>query len=114
MIVFKNKILPLKGFKCLNLCGFILIRSDASPIRPQDYNHEAIHTAQMKEIFYVPFYIWYILEYIMRLFQYSFDAMQAYRNISFEREAYDNQDNLDYLYNRPKFMWIHYLWSEIQ
>lgn len=111
MIMIKNKILPPKGFKCLNLCGIILMRSDTSPMRPQDYNHEDIHTAQMKEFLYVPFYIWYILEYIVRLFQYFFDTKWAYRNISFEREAYDNQNDLDYLHNRSMFAWIHYLWS---
>ena len=33
----------------------------------------------------------------------------AYRNISFEREAYANQRNLNYLKERPLYAWRHYM-----
>jgi hypothetical protein len=40
----------------------------------------------MKEILYIPFYLWYGVEWLIKLFYKG----NAYRNLSFEREAYDN------------------------
>ena len=48
------------------------------------------HTAQMKEMLYIFFYLWYVVEWIIRLFMKG----NAYRNISFEREAYSNEDDI--------------------
>lgn len=50
----------------------------------------------MIELGFVFFYILYIGEWIINLFKYS-SSHEAYRNISFEKEAYANQDNLAYL-----------------
>lgn len=56
----------------------------------------------MKELLYIPFYIIYLLEWLIRLFLPG----NAYRNISFEKESYNNEYNFDYLKNRKKFaMW---------
>lgn len=49
-------------------------------------NHELIHTAQMKELLYIPFYLWYVFEWLVRL--------AIYRNA---REAYDKQAYFDYI-----------------
>ena len=68
-------------------------------MRERDYNHEAIHTKQMKELLYVPFYILYILEWLYRLTQKG----NAYKNVSFEKEAYDNENDMDYLNKREYF-----------
>lgn len=83
MKVIYNKIIPLKGYKCINLFGVLFVRKGCT-MRESDYNHEAIHTKQMKELLYVPFYILYLLEWFYRLTQKG----NAYRNISFEKEAY--------------------------
>ena len=37
------------------------------------------------------------------------DTKLAYKNISFEREAYQNQSNLDYLSNRKHYSWFSYI-----
>ncbi len=97
-----NNILPPKGFLCINLFGILFCRRQLNSI---DINHELIHTAQMKEMLYVFFYIWYVIEWFIKLFIYQ-DSNSAYRNISFEREAYENQDNLDYLKTRKHYGWI--------
>ena len=34
------------------------------------------------------------------------DTKLAYKNISFEREAYQNQNDLDYLSNRKHYSWL--------
>lgn len=98
MKIIKNKIIPFKGFKAINLFGFLFVRGNAV-ISEKDLRHEEIHTRQMKEMLYIFFYIWYALEWLVRLVQ-VFDAHLAYRLISFEREAYDNETNPDYLRDR--------------
>ncbi|MDY3481526.1 hypothetical protein PG585_10930, partial [Riemerella anatipestifer] len=47
----------------------------------------------------LPFFVWYGLNYLWNLFRYK-NHRQAYRNIIFEREAYENQNDLEYLKNR--------------
>ena len=50
----------------------------------------------------------YGLEFLVRLFQYKNWAL-AYRNISFEREAYRKEKDLDYLKTRPLFNFIKFI-----
>mgnify|MGYP000002881445 FL=1 len=66
-------------------------------------NHETIHIKQQEEMLIIPFYIWYVTEWFIKLFFYG---KKAYYNISFEREAYDNDDNLSYLSGRKHYAWI--------
>ena len=102
MKVILNKWIPVKGFKCINLFGILFVREDCPNMDRYDLNHEAIHTSQMKELAYIFFYIIYVLEWLVRLFK----SGNAYRNISFEQEAYKNQNNLEYLEHRKLFaMW---------
>lgn len=68
MKVIYNKIIPFKGYKCINLFGVLFVRKGCT-MSKSDYNHEAIHTKQMKELLYVPFYILYLLEWLYRLIQ---------------------------------------------
>lgn len=95
-----NNIIPFKGFLAINLFGFIFTRRKLSD---KDINHENIHTAQMKELLYIGFYIIYFLEWLYKvLFKYPF-SHKAYRDISFEKEAYKNESNLLYLDNRKRY-----------
>lgn len=103
MILVKNNIIPFSGYKAINLFGIIFYKGNYPSKRV--INHEAIHTAQMKELLYIFFYIWYGIEYFIRLFQHG----DEYRSISFEREAYDNDDNLEYLKTRKKYAWFKYV-----
>jgi len=63
-------------------------------------NHERIHLRQQAELLLFPFYIWYVTEYCINRLRYK-DAKTAYRNISFEREAYTCEADMGYLRNRP-------------
>lgn len=104
-MVVKCRFIP-KGI-CVNLFGSYWAR-DISWIDKYVINHERIHTAQQRELLFVPFYILYVIEWMVRLVQFR-NRHDAYMNISFEREAYANGDNLDYLPNRKLFAWRHYL-----
>ena len=101
MIVIPNNILPLPGFYSINLFGVIFVRKEViETLEEEDYNHELIHTAQMKELLYIFFYVIYALEWIYRLI---FHNKTAYTGISFEREAYEHDQDLNYLDTRKHF-----------
>ena len=68
-------------------------------------NHESIHIKQQEEMLVIPFYLWYVLEWVIKIPIYK-SAKEAYYNISFEREAYDHDDNLSYLSSRKHYAWI--------
>ncbi len=59
----------------------------------------------MKEMLYVFFYLWYLIEWLIRLFGKG----NAYRNISFEKEAYLHDHNRNYLNERKPYDWLKYL-----
>lgn len=99
MKVIYNKYIPFKPYRAINLLGVVFARHDCGKLNRIDLNHEAIHSAQIREMLILPFYTLYLLEWFVRLLQYL-DFYKAYRNISFEREAYDNERNLAYLETR--------------
>lgn len=107
MKIIYNNIIPFNGFKAMNLCGILFARK-GSIIDKKIINHETIHSKQIFECLIIFFYLWYIIEYIIRLFQYK-NTHTAYRNISFEREAYSNENDFNYLENRKLFSFFHYL-----
>lgn len=99
MRVIHNKWIPFKGFKAINLFGICFVRKPHK-MTPHDYNHENIHTAQMRELGYIFFYILYFVEWLYRV---VFHTSTAYRGISFEREAFEHQYDYDYLEHRERF-----------
>lgn len=102
MKIIYNTIIPFKGFLAINLFGILFVRGTYRDVNVRLLNHERIHTAQMKELGYILFYVLYLLEWLYRLTRKG----DAYRNISFEREAYENQDNPQYLPSRKRWaMW---------
>ncbi|MCM1292357.1 MAG: hypothetical protein NC111_02945 [Bacteroides sp.] len=79
----------------VNLFGTFWVHDNRN-LSPQMINHERIHTAQMRELLFIPFYIIYFLEWLMRLIQHR-NWFKAYKAISFEKEAYTHGDDLTYL-----------------
>lgn len=101
MKVIYNNILPPFGFIDVNLFGVIFVNNKLKEyFDDTSRQHAMIHTAQMKELLYVGFYILYFLEWI---WQIIIPPRGAYRHISFEREAYSHESDPDYLYNRKHF-----------
>lgn len=102
-----SRIIPFKGFYAINLFGTYVIRKEyeGEPIRESTLNHEAIHTAQMKEMGYIFFYIWYFIEWLIRLI---INGRYAYYMLSFEQEARDNQYDKEYLTIREQYRWFKY------
>ena len=112
MRVVRNNIIPFKGFQAVNLFGVLFVRKDRVFASEEEYQttlrHEAIHTKQMQELGYLPFYLLYAIEWLVRWAVYK-DATRAYFNISFEREAYANQDKLDYNKGRKRYVFLRYI-----
>ena len=91
---------------------FIFARKAYKPIGKRTINHESIHLKQQIELLVLPFFLWYGVEWIVRLIQYK-NLKEAYRNISFEREAYNNEGDEGYLDGiREPFEFLHYLRKE--
>lgn len=102
MKIVYNRFIPFKGFLAINLFGILFVRGTWRDVTAKVLNHEKIHTAQMRELGYLPFYLLYFFEWLIRLLGRG----NAYRNISFEREAYENEADLEYLSSRRKWaMW---------
>lgn len=97
-----------KGFSGITVYPFIFARGNYLRTHKTFVNHEKIHLRQQIELLILPFFIWYVLEFSVRLIQFR-NRKKAYRNISFEREAYANESNPDYLTNRKFFSFFNYL-----
>lgn len=106
MKIIYNKFIPFKPFTAINLFGFVFARKEYKPLYERTLNHERIHTEQMKEMLYVFFYLWYLIEWLVKLPNYG---KKSYNNISFEREAYQYDRYADYVQFRKKYNWIKYL-----
>lgn len=75
------------------------------------FNHEMIHIKQFQETFYIGFYVISFFDFIVKYYKYK-SFYNAYRNLLFEIEAYDNMYDLDYLKKRKRFAWLRNLFSK--
>lgn len=107
MKVIYNRYLPTKNFTAINLFGVVFARKEYKKLEEYEINHEKIHTYQIIELLGIFYYILYISEWLVRLCIYR-NALTAYYNISFEREAYAMQKDFNYLKRRKFFSFIHY------
>lgn len=103
--VIYNKIIPFKGFSAMAFVWWIFARQE---LTDRVIRHEEIHIRQQKEMLVIFFLLWYGIEWLLRLIQYR-NRMTAYKNISFEREAYDNMSNIGYLETRKAYSFIKYI-----
>ena len=101
MIIIRNNIIPFPGYKCINICGILFARKNAV-LDDVTINHESIHSKQIFEMLIIFFYIWYGIEWFIRLFKEG-NGHSAYRKIAFEQEAYTFENNKSYLDWRPLY-----------
>lgn len=108
MLLIVAKYLIPKGYRGLAVFPFVFVKYSVDKKNIIFVNHEKIHLRQQIELLIIPFFVLYFTEYLVRLVQYK-NANLAYRNISFEREAYANESDLEYLKNRTFFSFCNYL-----
>ncbi|OSY87275.1 membrane protein [Tenacibaculum holothuriorum] len=107
MILISKHIIP-KGFVGLTLYPFIFLKRKDLKLNYELVNHEKIHLKQQQELLIIFFYLFYGLEWFIKLLKYK-NGFLAYKNLSFEREAYLNESNLYYLEKRKLFSFLKYL-----
>ncbi|QJD98339.1 hypothetical protein HH214_07945 [Mucilaginibacter robiniae] len=86
---------------------FILVQKPTDAHDPVIIRHETIHMKQAEELFIIPFYLLYLLNYLFNLYKYR-NHDQAYLNIVFEREAYRCERDSTYLQHRRLWAWRFY------
>jgi len=108
IIIICQRLLKNTKISGITLFPFILLRKKEYLQNKILINHEKIHIRQQLELLIIPFYIWYLTEYYLKYLKYKSPEL-AYRNISFEREAYSNDQNPDYLKKRKLWNFTAYL-----
>jgi hypothetical protein len=108
MFLIVSKYLIPKGYAGLTIFPFIILKSNYYLNNEATINHEKIHIRQQIELLILPFYVIYFSNLFFNYLKYR-NFQKAYRNIIFEREAYANEKNLDYLKSRSFWSFIKYL-----
>lgn len=97
MKIIRNRLIPPPGFSYINICGVLFTRRKR-PITPIEERHESIHTRQMQETLYIFFYLWYLIEWLIKL-----------AIIRDARKAYLFQAIPNYLEERKHYCWLKHL-----
>jgi hypothetical protein len=105
MVLIISKYLVPKGYRGITIFPFVILAHQNLKNNEVILNHEKIHIRQQLELLIIPFFIWYGLEFLVRFFQYR-NWKEAYKNISFEKEAFANETDFKYLKYRPIFGFI--------
>ena len=77
----------------MSFCGIIFARTSSKPLSMETINHESIHFEQQKELLFIGFFIIYLIEFLFK----------GYYNVSFEIEASENEEDLNYLSRRKHY-----------
>lgn len=123
IVIYSNILLQIltlgQNFAGITIGVFVIFK-DRNVATPKVLNHEHIHVKQQVELLFVGMWLPYALSYFYNRLKLAFNIklpiatsyssthMKAYRNIIFEREAYDNDNNLAYIKNRKPFAWLAY------
>ena len=83
----------------ITLYPFIICRT---VLDKRTRSHEFIHIAQQKELWVLGFYILYVWYWLKNVFWHKMYFNEAYYNIPFEREAYENEDDDIYALTRDR------------
>jgi hypothetical protein len=106
-MILISKLLVPRGYLGITIYPFMFLKNQNLKGNSVLINHEKIHLRQQIELLIVPFFVLYTIEFLFRLLQYKKWGL-AYRNISFEREAYENEKNLYYLKSRSFWAFLKY------
>jgi hypothetical protein len=98
-------IVPNLPAQAMALYPFMLFKNKELQFKERIIRHEQIHFRQQIELLILFFYVFYLLNYLINLLRFG-NHEKAYLNISFEREAYENEHDLQYLERRRIFSWI--------
>ena len=93
--------------QAMALYPFILVQ-DAKYRNDQTLiTHETIHLQQELEMLIIPFYLCYLVSYLYNRYRFG-NHDKAYRNIIFELEAWQHENDPGYLKSRPFWAWLRF------
>lgn len=101
------KLFTPKNIGGITIFPFIILENKILKENKTFVNHEMIHLYQQAELFFIIFILWYYIEFLFLLLKHR-NIYYAYKNISFEKEAYENESNYSYLLTRKWFSFIKY------
>ena len=111
MLIVNEKLVKLITFNfasAITLWPVIILRNQDDLNNLILLNHEKIHLRQQVEFLLLFFYLIYLIEYLIGRLKGK-SHYQAYRHISFEKEAFDKENDLSYLTKRRYFSSVRYL-----
>jgi hypothetical protein len=88
VILYNSKLAKLLKVDGITLFPFIFIANKKGNSLEWRINHEKVHLRQQLKWLIIPFYVVYLFEYAIGRFK-GLNHNQAYRNISFEKEAWN-------------------------
>lgn len=98
----------LKNFNGMSIFVFIFLKDKSKLNDHVLINHELVHFHQQVELGFVIHWILYGIFYLIKRIKTK-DHYTAYRQNPFEHEAYDNEENLKYLFERKPYAWKKYI-----
>lgn len=121
------------GYSTITLFAWVFTKWSEASARQSTINHECVHARQWTELAIasglliwagmlifgfsawwlllssVIFYLWYVVEWGIRVIVGCFSSHDAYRMVSFEREARLAETDSNYLENSKYFAWLKFL-----
>ena len=101
-------VVPFLRVSGMAIFPFILIKHRDLKNDTQLIRHETIHLMQELELLIIPFYVFYLVNYLVNRIRYH-DHEKAYLDIIFEREAYAYETDPDYLKKRKFWGWLKFI-----
>lgn len=102
-----STIIPFKGYLAITIFPWIFIRKELkSKYTEEVHRHETTHGYQQLELLWLLFFVWYVVEWFLKIPFCGFSGKRAYKSISFEREAFDHENDADYNDNRKHYAWV--------
>lgn len=108
MIIVCQNLLKNTKINGITLYPFIFIKNPEDKKNSVLINHEKIHLKQQLELLIIFFYLAYVIEYYYHLIKLK-NGHRAYLAISFEREAFAHELDLEYLKKRKVWGFWKYL-----
>lgn len=99
---------PWLPANAMALYPFILFKELPLKENKELVNHEKIHFYQQLELLIIPFYLLYVFNYLINRLRFK-NHFKSYCHICFEREAYSNDHDHDYLDHRKLYSWINFV-----
>lgn len=107
MKIVQNSLIPPFPYKAITLLNCIFIKK-GTVLSDKNINHEEVHWKQQIEMFFIFFYLWYIIEFLVKLI-ITKNWQRAYHSISLEQEAYERENNNSWIEFRPHYYWKQFI-----